>query len=116
MALGYWSDCVATDVYLINRIPSSIINNRTPFEILNHQIPSYTHLCTFGCLCYASTLSRHRTKFSPRARASIVLGCPSMFKGYTLLDLESNRVFISRHVIFHETIFPFANTQPPPDQ
>ena len=31
-------------------------------------------------------------------------------KAYKLLDMEINRVFVSRDVVFHETIFPFLNT------
>lgn len=27
-----------------------------------------------------------------------------------MLDLEDDRIFISRHVVFHETIFPLAST------
>ena len=30
-------------------------------------------------------------------------------KGYKLLDIESNRIFISRDVQFHEKFFPFVS-------
>ena len=30
------------------------------------------------------------------------------YKGYRVLDLKTHSIFISRHVIFHENIFPFA--------
>ncbi|RVW30184.1 Retrovirus-related Pol polyprotein from transposon RE2 [Vitis vinifera] len=30
--------------------------------------------------------------------------------GYKLLDLESNKIYISRNVIFHESLFPFAHS------
>lgn len=36
------------------------------------------------------------------------LGYPAGYKGYKLLDLETNAISISRHVVFFETIFPFA--------
>jgi len=36
-----------------------------------------------------------------------MLSYPSNVKGYTLFNLHTNTVFISRNVIFHETVFPY---------
>ena len=107
--LCYWGDCVLTAFYLINRTPSPLLSNKTPFELLNNNKPTYNHLRIFGCLCYASTLSNQRTKFAPRARASIFIGYPFGYKGYKLLNLESNKIYISWNVIFHESLFLFAH-------
>lgn len=111
--LSLWGDCVLTSVFLINRTPSKVLSNKTPYEMLTRKVSDYSNLKMFGCLCYASTSPKQRHKFQERARACVFLGYPSGYKGYKLLDLESNIVLISRNVVFHETLFPYMQPSLP---
>lgn len=108
--LQYWGDCILTAIHLINHLLAPILKDKSPFEILTHKSPDYKQLKIFGCLCYAYTSPKGRHKFDPRAKACAFLGYHTGVTGYKLLDLESYNILISRHVIFHEELFPFAGS------
>ena len=69
-----------TAVFLINRLPSQVLENKTPYERLTSLVPDYHSLKTFDCLCYVSTSPKSRNKFEPRAKACVFLGYPAGYK------------------------------------
>lgn len=105
--LMYWTDCVSTAVFLINRTPSLLLDKKSPYEKLVGKQPDYTFLRSFGCLCYVSTLNKDRHKFTSRADSCVFLGYSPGYKGYKVLNLDTQQIFISRNVVFKETIFPY---------
>jgi histone deacetylase 1/2 len=52
MPLKFWDEAFLTAVYLINRLPSKVIDHETPYARLFHQEPDYNALRTFGCTCW----------------------------------------------------------------
>lgn len=102
-------ECVLHAVYLINRTPSSLLQNCTPYQKIFGKPPVYTHIRMFDCLCYSSTHDQQRQKFDSRATKCIFLGFKTGVKGYKVMDMESKHIFLSRDVIFYEDVFPLKH-------
>ena len=83
------------------------IGNVSPYEKLYGVPPNNTHLRSFGCLCFASTLKQGWTKFNARATPCVFVGYPYDQKGYKLYDLASKKIFVSQNVRFHEHHLPY---------
>ena len=66
-----------------------------------------SYMKCFGCFVMASNVNTNCDKLSPRGIPCVFLGYPQTQKGYKLLDLKSNKLFVSRNVQFYETIFPY---------
>jgi hypothetical protein len=59
-------------------------------------------------VCATLTRLSSRHKLSPRSTRCVFLGYSIDHKGYCCLDLSTNRLIVSRHVIFYEDSFPLA--------
>jgi len=78
----FWSYAIMHDVHLLNRVPSSVISNKCPYEKLYTIASDISNLCIFGCLCFASTIENNRNKHDPRAKRCIFLGFKAGTKCY----------------------------------
>ncbi|KAJ9545937.1 hypothetical protein OSB04_025644 [Centaurea solstitialis] len=107
LPLQYWSHAFQTAVYLINRPPTTTLENKSPFQILFHQPPNYSRLKPFGCLCYPWLKPYNTSKLQPRSSPCIFLGYSTSKSSYKCLDLATNHLYHSRHVQFVEDNFPF---------
>ena len=103
----FWGEAFRTAVYLHNRLPTPILSNKSPFEILFHQKPNYSLLRVFGCLCYPNMRPYNNHKLAYRSTECTFLGYSANHKGYKCLD-KNGRIYICRDVIFDETNFPFS--------
>lgn len=107
LPLHFWPYSILITVYIINKQPSSVLNWKTPFEILYKTAPDYHKLKPFGCLAYVANVLPHKSKFESRSHKCIFLGYVTGKKGYHLFDLDTQKTLISSDVQFFETIFPY---------
>ena len=111
---GFWSYAVQTACFLINRMPSAVLNFKSPFEVIFQTIPSVTHLRIFGCACFPLLKPYIQNKLQPKSSMCVFLGYASKYKGYLCYDVSNKRLYISRHVVFIEHVFPYKDLIPSP--
>jgi histone deacetylase 1/2 len=108
MPLKFWDEAFSTATFLINRVPSKVINLDTPLERLFKRKPEYSFLRIFGCACWPNLRPYNSRKLQFRSTRCAFIGYSNMHKGYKCLDISTGRVYISRDVVFDESVFPFS--------
>ncbi|RVX18797.1 Retrovirus-related Pol polyprotein from transposon TNT 1-94 [Vitis vinifera] len=98
----FWGEAALHAVHAINRIPSAVIHNQTPYERLFGSPPVYHHLRSFGSACFVLLQSHEHNKLEPRSRLCCFLGYGETQKGYMCYDPVSHRLRVSRNVVFWE--------------
>ena len=78
----YWVESFTTAVYLINRLPTAVLKNKTPFQVLLNKIPNYSMLRIFGCACYPLLRPYTSHKLQFLSKQCIFLGYSSNHKGW----------------------------------
>ncbi|XP_071741111.1 uncharacterized protein [Rutidosis leptorrhynchoides] len=106
---SFWPHALEMATYLLNILPSKLLNNLSPTQLLYQRIPEYQHLKVFGCLCYPLIPSTTIKKLQPRSTPCVFLGYPKNHRGYKCYDISTKKIILSRHVLFNENIFPFSS-------
>ncbi|GJV40606.1 putative RNA-directed DNA polymerase [Tanacetum coccineum] len=91
----FWGECVLTAAYVINRMPSDVIGNKTPYEVLYNQKPNYDNMRVFGCLAYYKSTETNGDKLKMKGRPEVFLAYPPGTKGYKIFDIIHNKIVIS---------------------
>jgi hypothetical protein len=99
----FWGEAVTTAVYLLNRSPTKSVQGRTPYEAWFGKKPSVQHLKTFGCIAHVKKIGPGVNKLSDRSTKMVLLGYESGTKGYRLFDPITEKLCISRDVVFEES-------------
>jgi hypothetical protein len=104
----YWTEGLHAATYLLNHLPITVIQATCPHLALFGSTPSYEHLRVFGCTYYPNPTATAPHKLFSRSIRCVFLGYSTDHKGYCCLDFLTNRLIVSRHVVFDEDSFPLA--------
>ena len=104
----FWEDAFKTATYLHNRTITPLLSYQSPYQKLYHKSPDYCFLRTFGCLCYPFLRPYNTHKLDFRYLPCVFLGYSVAHKGYLCFHKPTSRIYISRHVVFNEDVFPYS--------
>jgi len=112
MPLKFWDEAFLAAVYLINLLPSKVIDFETPTQRLLDETPNYNSLRVFGSACWPNLRPYNNRKLAFRSTRCVFLGYSPLHKGFKCLEPSTGRVYISRDVVFDEEVFPFESLHP----
>ena len=97
----FWAEAVMYASHLINRLPSTALNGKTPLEVWSGKpINDYDILHVFGSTAYYHV---NESKLDPRAKKTLFMGVTPGVKGYRLWCLSSKKIISSKDVAFDES-------------
>eukprot|EP00253_Pinus_taeda_P016081 PITA_16081 len=70
----FWVEAVETSCYLVNRSPSTTLEDKTPQEVSTGKKPSLSHLRVFGCDAYVHVPKEKMTKLDSKSEKCIFIG------------------------------------------
>ncbi|KAJ9558844.1 hypothetical protein OSB04_013458 [Centaurea solstitialis] len=95
-----WAEAVDTACYTQNR---SIVNNRfgkTPYELINNQVPNIGHFRVFGCRCFVLNDTEDRHKLQAKSDEAIFIGYSKNSIAYRVYNKRTKMVMESSNVKF----------------
>lgn len=97
----FWAEAMTYVCHLVNRLPSTAIDGKTPFEKwYGKPATDYDSLHVFGSAAYYHV---KESKLDPRAKKALFMGITSRIKGYRLWCPETKKTIFSRDVTFNES-------------
>ena len=100
----FWGEAVTTAVYLLNRSSSKSMGGKTPYELWTGSVPGVQHLRTFGYVAHMKVTTPNLKKLDDRSRRTIFVGYEPGSKAYRVYDPVSQRVHVSRDLVFEEAV------------
>jgi len=102
----FWGEAVLTAVSLINTISSSHSSGLSSFKKLYGFVPDYSSFRVFCCTCFVLRPHAELNKLLSRFAICVFLSYGESKKRYHCFDLITQKLYVSRHVVFIEHI-PF---------
>ena len=97
-----WAEAAKTAVYVQNRTPHRVLENKTLEEVFSGKKLEISHLRIFGCHVYIHIPKEKRTKLDPSGKKGIFVGYSESSKAYIIYFPGYKMIEINRDVTFDE--------------
>jgi hypothetical protein len=91
---------VGSVCYLVNRSPSSTLDDKTPQEVWTSKKSSLRHQKEFGCEAYVHVPKENKSNLDKKVEKCIFIGYKDGPKGYKLWNPKTKKVVYGRDVVF----------------
>ena len=100
------ADAASTACFLINQMPSFVLNWVTPFQTpFPHKSLFPIEPRVFGCTCFVRDVRPYVSKLDPKSLKCTFFGYSRVQKGYMCYCLSLHRYLVSADVTFLENTF-----------
>ncbi|RDX67440.1 hypothetical protein CR513_53685, partial [Mucuna pruriens] len=110
----HWGEVVLTATYLINRLPTWVLNGISPIKHMLSFFPSSPLMLSlpshiFGCVTFVHSHNPHRGKLDPRAVKCVFIGYPSNKNGFKCYHPLSRESYLQVELVIES--FPTQDVQ-----
>ena len=102
LPMHLWVEATRTTMYVQNRTPHRVLENKTLEELFSGKKPKVSHLRIFGGPVYIHIPKEKRTKLDPLGKKGIFVGYAESLKAYRIYFVGFKKIENSRDVTFEE--------------
>jgi hypothetical protein len=70
----FWGKAISTAVYVLNRSPTCVVDEKTPYEAWHGEALVVHYLRMFGCIAHVKDTRLNLKKLEDRSRKTIFIG------------------------------------------
>ena len=98
LPMKFWAEAVNTSVYLVNRLPTNALEEKTSFEAWYGFKSSISNLRIFDSVCHIHVPDVKRGKLDEKSEIGVLFGYSSNAEGYRIYMPHNNKVTLHRDV------------------
>ncbi|KAM1996404.1 hypothetical protein ACFX15_029356 [Malus domestica] len=105
LSASFWFHACSYATFLINRMPSKVLEMKSPYQVLFDKVPEIQNLKVFGTAVYPFLRPYNSNKLQARSVQCVFLGYAMRYNGVICYNVATRKI-LSRHTIHDESTFP----------